>query len=79
MEGYSGADVTNVCRDAAMMPMRRRIKGLKREEIKNLNEKVEDLPVSAADLVEALARVSSSVSPDDIAKHKQWLADFGST
>ena len=53
MRGYSGADVTNVCRDAAMMPMRRRIKGLKREEIKNLNEKVEDLPVSQADLFEA--------------------------
>ena len=79
MKGYSGADVTNVCRDAAMMPMRRRIKGLKREEIKNLNEKVEDLPVSQADLLEALSRVNSSVSSEDIAKHKQWLADFGST
>ncbi|KAL3929548.1 MAG: hypothetical protein SGPRY_001917 [Prymnesium sp.] len=79
MAGYSGADVTNVCRDAAMMPMRRRIKGLKREEIKNLNEKVEELPVSQADLVEAFARVSSSVSADDITKHKQWLADFGSS
>jgi len=79
MKGYSGADVTNVCRDAAMMPMRRRIKGLKREEIKNLNEKVEELPVSQADLEEAFSRVSSSVSPDDINKHKQWLADFGSS
>jgi len=79
MAGYSGADVTNVCRDAAMMPMRRRIKGLKREEIKNLNEKVEDLPVSQADLEEAFARVSSSVSPDDIARHKNWMAEFGSS
>jgi SpoVK/Ycf46/Vps4 family AAA+-type ATPase len=37
-EGYSGADITIVCRDAAFMAMRKRISGLKAEEIKNINQ-----------------------------------------
>lgn len=79
MQGYSGADVTNLCRDAAMMPMRRRIKGLNREEIKNLKADVGDLPLCHADLEAALARINSSVSEADTEKHKQWLAEFGAT
>ncbi len=34
--GYSGADITNLCRDASMMSMRRRIKGLSAEQIREI-------------------------------------------
>ena len=76
--GYSGADITNLCRDAAMMPMRRRIKGLNREEIKNLrNSETADLPVSQEDLRMAASRIHSSVSKEDLGRHEAWLQEFG--
>jgi len=36
IDGYSGADITNVCRDAAMMSMRRKIEGLTPQQIRDL-------------------------------------------
>ena len=79
MDGYSGADVTSLCRDAAMMPMRRAIKGLNRDEIKNLKKEDTDLPVSQADLEQVLARVNSSVAATDLVRHTEWMNEFGST
>lgn len=38
LDGYSGADITNVCRDAAMMSMRRAIKGKTPEQIRNMRK-----------------------------------------
>lgn len=36
-DGYSGADITNVCRDASFMAMRKLISGLNKQQIKDLN------------------------------------------
>jgi len=79
MSGYSGADITNLCRDAAFNPMRRAIKGLKHEEIKNLKREDTNLPVSQQDLEQALANVNSSVRHADIERHLEWLREFGSS
>jgi katanin p60 ATPase-containing subunit A1 len=79
LHGYSPADVTNLCRDAAMMPMRRAIKGLKHDEIRKLKKEDTDLPLSQADMDAALRRVSSSVRSADVERHQEWLEEFGST
>jgi len=46
------------------------IKAMRKEEV--------SLPVTASDLEAALARISPSVAPQDIARHERWLTDFGS-
>lgn len=79
MDGYSGADITNVCRDASMMAMRRRIRGLTPEQIKNLPKEELDLPVNMEDFGLALNKVSKSVSDADIKKYEEWMKEFGST
>ena len=77
-EGYSGADITNVCRDASMMAMRRLIEGKKPEEIKNLAKEELELPSTMEDFTMALKKCSKSVSMVDIEKYEKWMAEFGS-
>lgn len=79
MEGYSGADITNVCRDAAMMAMRRAIKGKAPAEIRAMSKSDMDQPTTMADIEEGLARVSKSVGEGDIEKYKLWMDEFGAT
>ncbi|XP_029449930.1 katanin p60 ATPase-containing subunit A1 [Rhinatrema bivittatum] len=78
MEGYSGADITNVCRDASLMAMRRRIEGLTPEEIRNLSRDDMHMPTTMEDFEMALKKVSKSVSAADIEKYEQWIDEFGS-
>eukprot|EP00112_Aurelia_sp_Birch-Aquarium-sp1_P013259 Seg2808.1 transcript_id=Seg2808.1/GoldUCD/mRNA.D3Y31 product="Katanin p60 ATPase-containing subunit A1" protein_id=Seg2808.1/GoldUCD/D3Y31 len=79
MDGYSGADITNVCRDASMMVMRRRIQGLTPEQIKNIPKEELDIPITMEDFRGALKKVSKSVSEADIKKYTDWMTEFGST
>ncbi|XP_030648916.1 katanin p60 ATPase-containing subunit A-like 1 [Chanos chanos] len=78
IEGYSGADITNVCRDASMMAMRRRIQGLSPEEIRALSKDELQMPVTMEDFELALKKISKSVSAADLEKYESWMTEFGS-
>ena len=78
LDGYSGADITTVCRDAAMMDMRRRIEGLSIEEITALPKEQLNFPCKMNDFLETLTKVSPSVSRSDLEKYEKWMQEFGS-
>lgn len=78
-EGYSGDDLTNVCRDASLNGMRRLIAGKSHEEIKNIAEDdISKDPIAMCDFEEAISKVQPSVSAADIERHEKWFAEFGS-
>lgn len=76
-EGYSGADISNICRDAAMMSMRRAIAGKRPEEIRNMSKTDVLHPISQEDFESALAKISRSVGKTDIEKYEKWREEFG--
>jgi len=86
-DGYSGADVANVCRDASMMSIRRlmdeaREQGLRGEGMQKLLMQQQDLLASAVtqeDFEIALSKISPSVSEVDLEKYQEWMDTFGST
>ncbi|XP_060852189.1 katanin p60 ATPase-containing subunit A1-like isoform X3 [Rhopalosiphum padi] len=78
LRGYTGSDIANVCRDAAMMGMRRKIVGQTPDQIKNIKRADIDLPVTVQDFNEAIERCRKTVTSQDIEKYQSWIDEFGS-
>jgi len=78
LQGYSGADISNLCRDAAMMAMRRAIRDRPIEELKNLRREEVDRPIGATDFAEAITRVRNTCSDVECARYEDWMAKHGS-
>ena len=77
-DGYSGADLANVCRDAAMMPLRRKIaQGIDIMQIQAMQKDFET-PLTMLDFQEAIKNVSKSVSKDQLDEYSNWMKMFGS-
>ena len=82
-DGYSGADISNVCREASFMPMRR-------ELIANKGKKIEDLvndpdfrakiraAICMPDFEKAIGNISKSVSAKDLEVYDKWTKEFSS-
>lgn len=62
-----------------MMSMRRKIAGLKPEQIRQLATEEVDLPVSNQDFMEAVKKCNKSVSKQDLEKYEKWMREFGSS
>ena len=77
-EGYSGADVTNVCRDASLMAMRRAIQGKTPDEIRALSKEQLETPITQQDMEVALTKVQSSVGKEQLLRYEEWSKEFGS-
>ena len=82
-EGFSCADVKLLCREAAMMPMRRLLGGATPAEIIALRSEgrlEKPPPVEIEDFKDALKRTKSSVHDATLLdKYAKWQAQFGST
>jgi len=79
-EGYSGADIKVLCRDASMIPMRRALEGKGVDEILEMkqNGELHQFNISQEDFSEAFKKVRPSVAQDDFSKYQSWSSEFGS-
>ncbi|CDW76048.1 katanin p60 atpase-containing subunit a1 [Stylonychia lemnae] len=78
-DGYSGADISNVCRDAAMMPMRRKLQSASFSiaNIQKIQSEI-DIPLTMVDFMEAIKNIQKSVSKDQLKDYSEWMKMFGS-
>lgn len=82
-DGYSGADIRNVCKEASLMQMRRRLLNNSGDILNIINnpdfEKEIDVPISEKDLLDSITNISKSVSKKDLVDYDKWTAEFKSS
>ena len=72
-EGFSGADIEIVCREAIMNPVREMDKsGL----LKDKEAKIR--PVTIEDFEKALQKIKPTVAPEELLGYEEWQQEFGS-
>lgn len=78
LDGFSGADVQIICRDAAMMTMRKAISGRSPDEIVEMQARGSlEAALTAEDFAAAVGRTAPSVAADELGAYAAWNAEFG--
>ncbi len=73
-EGYTGADIEAVCREAGMLAIREAIKpGMTKEEAREVAEK---LKITREHFEKALEKVKPSMTKEDIKTYEKMVEDF---
>ncbi len=73
-EGYTGADIEAVCREAAMLAIREAVKpGMSREEVKEIAKSIK---ISKRHFEEALKKVKPSLTKEDLKRYEKIIEDF---
>ena len=83
-DGYSGADIANVCREAAFMPMR--IHWEKNKDVSKLEDIVNktgfqenlDADIKMKDFLQAMKNIKKSVGKNDLKEYDNWTKEFKS-
>ena len=73
-DGYSGSDMSGLCREAAMEPMRD--EGMREALLSGTASTLR--PITVADFASALCQVRPSVSPAELRGFEEWNRSFGS-
>jgi transitional endoplasmic reticulum ATPase len=73
-EGYAGADIEAICREAGMLAIREVIKpGMGKEEVKKAAEK---LKITKRHFEEAIKRIKPSLTEEDLKRYEQIVENF---
>ena len=82
-EGYSGADIANVCREASLINSRDVLKGTRGKinftlirDNPSIVTKLLQAPVTQSNFEEAIKHITSSVSRSDVKKYEEFTQEY---
>lgn len=77
-ESYSGADIANVCREGAYMPLKKMLN--ENHDLQIVTQKRAEIerPISMEDLTMAIQNIKKSVTNEHLHRYSKWMEEFGS-